>query len=449
MEITLPNNWRPRPYQWPAWKYLQDGGKRCCLVWPRRHGKDEVALHHTACAAMERVATYWHMLPQAEQARRAIWEAVNPHTGRRRIDEAFPKAIRATTRENEMMIRFVNGSTWQVVGSDNFNSLVGSPPAGLVISEWALADPQAWAYLSPILMENGGWVLFITTPRGRNHAADTFELAKSTPGWFGELLTADDTKLFSPEALTQAKAELCSIHGREFGEALFRQEYYCSWSAGVMGAYYGSLMEEAENEGRICRVPHDKGRACYTSWDLGHHDSTAIWVCQVAGREVRFIDYIEGSGAGLDFYAKELADRGYKYERHFLPHDADSHDIGTGLSRIETLSSLRVRPTTVVPKLGVEDGINAVRRLLPRAVFDRERCARGLDCLRNYKRAWNDKTKTFNQKPLHDWTSDGADSLRYMAVGLGESGMAERVKPRCDAWSRDDDRFGGGTSMSA
>jgi len=153
-EIVLPNNWNPRPYQLQAWRYLENGGRHAELIWHRRSGKDEVALHRAACAAFERVAGYWHMLPEYSQARKAIWDAVNPHTGRKRVDEAFPLELRKATRNQEMIIEFKNGSTWQVVGSDSYNSLVGSSPAGIVYSEWALANPNARAYLRPILAEN-------------------------------------------------------------------------------------------------------------------------------------------------------------------------------------------------------------------------------------------------------------------------------------------------------
>jgi len=132
LKIALPNNWHPRDYQLPAWRYLQGGGRHAELVWHRRSGKDEVCLHRTAVAAFERVAGYWHMLPEYAQARKAIWDSVNPHTGRRRIDEAFPKEIRSATREQEMQIVLANGSTWQVVGSDRFDALVGASPAGIV-----------------------------------------------------------------------------------------------------------------------------------------------------------------------------------------------------------------------------------------------------------------------------------------------------------------------------
>jgi phage terminase large subunit len=171
--ITLPHKWSPRPYQKRLWSYLEGGGKRAIEIAHRRWGKDDVALHWAACAAMQRPASYWHMLPNYSQARKAIWTAVNPHTGKRRIDEAFPAAIRSATLENEMFIRFKNGSTWQVIGSDNYDSLVGTPPAGIVFSEWARANPASWGYLAPILLENDGWALFITTPIGRNHCALT------------------------------------------------------------------------------------------------------------------------------------------------------------------------------------------------------------------------------------------------------------------------------------
>ena len=179
---------------------------------------------------------YWHMLPEAAQARKAIWEAVNPRTGRRRIDEAFPEWMRETTRENEMFIRFKNGSTWQVVGSDNFDSLVGSPPIGVVFSEWALADPRAWPYLRPILRENKGWALFITTPRGHNHAEATYNLALRTPGYFAQKITAYESNVFSVEDLETEKAEVIAECGPEYGTTMLEQEYNCSWNAEVIGS---------------------------------------------------------------------------------------------------------------------------------------------------------------------------------------------------------------------
>ena len=174
-EVELASSWKPRGYQKPLMRYLEAGGTRADVVAHRRWGKDEVALHWAAVRATRRPGTYWHLLPEASQGRKAIWDAVNPHTGKRRIDEAFPPHIRKRTRDADMMIHFKSDSTWQVVGSDNFNSLMGSPPIGVVFSEWSLAKPEAWTYIRPILAENGGWALFLWTPRGRGHATRAFE----------------------------------------------------------------------------------------------------------------------------------------------------------------------------------------------------------------------------------------------------------------------------------
>lgn len=227
--ITLPNNWIPRAYQMPSWKYLEGGGKRLVAVWHRRSGKDDFCLHWTATYAAQKPATYWHMLPEASQARKAIWDAVNPHTGKRRIDEAFPLDFRKRTIDNEMKIEFVNGSMWQVVGSDNYDSLVGSPPHGIVFSEWPLGKAQAWAMLRPMLLENDGWALFVYTPRGNNHGKKTYDMAISQPDWHCELLTVDDTGVFTPEQLDNELKEMISELGETRGRALFNQEYYCSF----------------------------------------------------------------------------------------------------------------------------------------------------------------------------------------------------------------------------
>jgi phage terminase large subunit len=423
-EIRVPaNGWRPRPYQRRLWDYFERGGKRACCVWHRRAGKDEVLLHLTAAKAMLRPATYWYMLPEAAQARKAIWEAVNPHTGRRRIDEAFPAEIRQTVRENEMFMRFVNGSTWQVVGSDNYNSLIGSPPAGLVFSEYSIANPSAWDILRPILAENEGWAAFNYTPRGPNHGETLYEAAKADPMWFAERLTVADTNVFSEERLRQELKELVANNG-DHGRALYEQEYYCSFLAAVVGAYFGREMQAAEDEGRILeRAVYDPGLQVHTAWDLGISNYTVIWFYQQAGFETRIVDCYAAMGYGLDHYAGVLQGKGYRYGNHYLPHDVAPKELGTGRTRIETLASLGIN-ANVVPMLPVEDGINAVRRILPRCWFDRDKCAEGIKALKLYRRQWDDVRKVFYERPMHDWTSDFADAFRYLAIGLQEPRVA-------------------------
>lgn len=223
--ITLPHNWTPRAYQLPFFRYFARGGKRAVLVWSRRLGKDDVCLHQTAMQLVKTPGTYWFMLPQYGQARKAIWDAVNKHTGQRRIDEAFPKEIRASVNESEMKIAFKNGSLWQVCGSDNYNALVGSNPAGIVFSEYALSDPQSWDYLKPILEENNGWAIFNSTVRGQNHFTRLAHLAQTDPKWFYSNVKASEAGVFSPEQLAQIKADYIASRGQELGLGMYLQEY--------------------------------------------------------------------------------------------------------------------------------------------------------------------------------------------------------------------------------
>jgi hypothetical protein len=409
----LPNQWKPRPYQRRLWSYLEAGGSRAVAVWHRRAGKDEVCLHWAACASLQRVGNYWHMLPEASQARKAVWDAVNPHSGLRRIDEAFPPSIRMGQRDDDMRLTLINGSTWQLVGADRFDALVGSPPLGLTFSEFSLTNPAAWDYLRPILAENGGWSIFMMTPRGRNHAWKLYEMARSRPDWFTQLLTVDDTKAIGPDVIADERAS-------GMPENMVAQEYYCSFDAALPGAYYGKLLQNAETEGRIGRVPWAPDVVVHTAWDLGIGDSTAVWFSQQIGQEIRVIDYYENFGVGLDHYAKVLRERPYVYGEHIMPHDAQVADLSTGRSRLQTLAALGIHGRVLRREPNVEDGINAVRNLLPRCWFDADKCARGLEALRQYRCDYDAERKIYSARPRHDWTSHAADAFRYLARGLPE-----------------------------
>lgn len=432
-EFELPHNWDPRKYQRKAWHYLQTGGKRLALVWHRRAGKDELALRWTSVSGMQRVGNYWHMLPEAAQARKAIWEAINPHTGVRRIDEAFPHEIREQTRSQEMFIRLKSGSTWQVVGSDNFDSLIGSPPVGLVFSEYAVADPRAWTMLRPILAENGGWAIFPYTPRGKNHGWALRETARLEDNWLLDERTVDETGVFTKETLEEERRQLIRENGSEEGEAYFRQEYYVSFDAAVRGAYYARLMQQAEEDGRICGVPYDGAGLVTTAWDIGIGDSTAIWFMQAIGRELRAIDYYEASGMPLAHYVEVLTRKGYAYAEDILPHDAQARELGTGKS-IEELLRAMDRKVRIAPKLTVDQGIQAVRTILPRIWFDAKKCERGVAALRQYRSEYDEERKVLSNRPLHDWTSHACDSIRYFAVSHQDKVKARREPAAPQRW---------------
>lgn len=423
-KVELPNSWQPRAYQKPLWKFLHGGGRRAIAVWPRRHGKDDVALHFTACAAHERVGTYWHLLPQQNQARKAIWDAIDPYTSQRRIDSAFPLMLRDSTREQDMMIRFRSGSTWQVIGSDNYDALVGSPPIGVVFSEYALSNPQAWSLIRPILLENNGWALFITTPRGRNHAKRMLDMAEGSPEWFAERLTAAETGVFSPEALHAERMELVQERGEEDGEAIFQQEYMTSFSAGLPGAYYAKIIDKLEAEGRIGFVPYNPQRQVHTAWDLGRNDATVIWFVQHNGSGWDFIDYLANTSVGIDWYVMALKERDYNYGEHLLPHDAKNEQlVSTTGSIAQTATTMGLRGVRIVPRTkSVANDINEVRQILPLCRFDKEKTVKGIDALRAYRREWDEKLKAYRDMPLHDWASDPSDAFRTFAIGKPSDG---------------------------
>lgn len=409
--VRVPHDYVPRGYQRPAWHALERGAKRAVLVWHRRAGKDLLLLNRTIVASHERVGVYWHVFPTARQGRKIIWDGVTKD-GRAFLDY-WPRRFIVERNAAEMKFKLRNGSVWQVVGSDNYNeALIGGNPVGLVMSEYALQNPSCWNYLRPILTENGGWAAFAFTPRGNNHGHDLFEMAGANQAWFCERLTVKETAAIPLEAIERERAD-------GMPDELIEQEFFCSFEAAIVGAYYGKQLREALDAGRIGRVPHEPLLEVETWWDLGMDDCTAIWFVQRSGREIRAIDYYENSGEALPHYAKVLSERPYRYARHLLPHDAQVRELGTGKSRLEVLQSLfnnsesRVQ---IVPALKIEDGINAVRTILPRVWFDAQTCKRGLEALRQYQRGWDDTAKTFKNEPLHNWTSHAADAFRYGAL---------------------------------
>lgn len=388
-------------------------------------------MHWTCVDALQHPATYWHMLPQAAQARKAIWTAINPHTGLRRIDEAFPHEIRRRTNDHEMYIELLTGSTWQVVGSDNFNSLVGSPPRGVVYSEWSLANPQSWPIIRPILAENGGWCIRIYTPRGRNHAFRGHEAAKGNDEWFAQRLTVDHTDVFKPETLAAERAELIAEYGETEGESLFRQEYHCSFDAAILGAVYASWISKAEADRRIGVVEYDPDLPVCTAWDLGYDDLTAIWWFQIAGREVHLIDYYQNSGQDVPHYAQILHDKPYDYanSKHYGPHDAAVKLLAAGgRSIVAQLRECGV-VMTVLPATSMQNSIAALRATLPTTYIDREKCALGLDALSSYHYEWDEDKRILSPTPVHDWSSHACDAAELIGRVWREQFPAQEPAP--------------------
>lgn len=410
--VTLPHRFSPRKYQLPFLQAVDRGVKRAVLIWPRRHGKDATCFNALVREAAQRTGNYYYIFPEYNQGRKALWDNIN-NDGFRTIDH-IPKELIKAKNSTEMKTELVNGSIIQVVGASDIDRIVGSNPTGVVFSEYSLIDPMVWGYIYPILAANGGFAWFNMTPRGDNHAKLMYETYKDDPSWFVERLTALEAGVFTPEELDATKEEYFKLYG---SYDLYNQEFMTNFETPVQGAYYADQLRTATEENRIAGVPYDSAASVYTAWDLGMNDTTAIWFYQTVGQEVHFIDYYEMSGEPLSHYAKILKEKPYAYTAHYLPHDARARELGTGKSRVEVLEALQIGRIEVLPATSVEDGIEQARMLIGRSWFDNTKCERGLLCLRNYRKDFDEKNKVWRSKPKHDWASNGSDAFRYAAVG--------------------------------
>lgn len=317
-----------------------------------------------------------------------------------------------------MKISLVNGSIIQIIGTDKFDKIRGSNPVGCVFSEFAFQNPKAWDIVRPILRLNDGWAVFNSTPFGKNHFFDLYEMAKGNDLWFTDLVTVEDsvdengTRYVSDDLIQQDRDE-------GYTEEFIQQEYYCDFTANAQGFYYLSYVEKALEEGRVTKVPYEPNIPVDTWWDIGVSDSTAIWFTQIVGKQVHVIDFYQSNSVGVEHYAKYLQSLPYVYGTHHFPHDMGNTEFGTGRTRLETAEGLFGSTSLdIVPKVSVGDGINAARLIFPKCVFDEEKCADGIKALQNYHRQWDDKLQEFKNQPVHDWASHPADAFRYFAVGL-------------------------------
>ena len=414
-DLVVPYNWEPRNYQVPLVNaMLHDQVDRAAVCWHRRAGKDLTSINICTPKMLERVGLYWHVLPTYAQGRKIVWQGMDG-TGRKFLDYIPPELV-VHKRDDEMRVTLSNGSVYQVIGGDNVNRLVGSNPVGIIMSEYSLHNPECWDYIRPILNENGGWALFIYTPRGFNHGHTMMQNAVKSDRWFTEILTVNDT--FRPDGRPVVSKELIQDDvDNGMPEELVRQEYYCDFTAPLVGAYYGQAMDEALKDGRIGEVPWEPSLPVYTGWDLGMHDAMVIWFYQLYDGFANYIDYYASSGVGLEHYAKMISEKPYVCRTHYAPHDIIVQEMGTGVRRIEVAWDLGLK-MEAVPKIPLGDGIDASRRLIARSRFDAKKCEHGLDALRQYRRSWDSRNRVWGSQPVHDWCSHPADAYRTTAMAI-------------------------------
>ncbi len=433
MQIQIPNDWTPRPYQLAPLQAFERGQRRQMHIWHRRAGKDTLGLNLTAIQTQVEIGTYWHLFPEQAQAKKAIWHGINEH-GIKILDQVFPRAIRETTRNQEMQIELKSGSIWQMAGSDRYNSLVGSNVKGCIFSEWALCDPAAWDYIRPILRENDGWAIFITTLRGKNHAHRMYERMKHLDTWYCSKLTVDDTTrhdgtpVLTPEDIQAEREEGMS-------EGMIEQEYYCSANAAHGGAYYAKPMRAMDKSGRIAPFTYDPNLPLHATFDLGFSDHLAGIFIQPNGNEHHIIGSKSWQFTTLQdvFHdIKETFPWGKRITQAIIPPDINTQHIQ--VEGVELLTA---------PKMSVAAGIDVVKNYLAmiridNAVREWEGAEDGnnlslQDALCGYRTEHKKGSPdVFQKSPAHTWESHYADSLRYYCVYVQEVGFDT-------GWSRDPD----------
>lgn len=431
LDINLPHAYTPRTYQKEVFAAWKEGYRRFMSVWHRRSGKDKTYLNFMICRMMERIGMYWYVLPTYEQARLIIWEGMGSGVNEGfPFIEHFPEELVVHKNEQRLEIELINGSIFRLIGSDHVDRIVGANPIGIIYSEFSLQSPSAWEYIRPIITENKGWAAFIFTPRGRNHAFQLWERAKSAKGWFASIHTIDETKRDAEnEDGTPVVTEAMLDEERKLGmdEDLIQQEYYCSFVGFREGSYYGRFLAELYKQNRIREVSWDPKYPVFTGWDLGIADQCAIWFCQKIGREIFLIDYYQQHNQGLTHFIKVVKDKPYVYSNHWAPHDIETREFTSGRSRKEIARDLGIYFKTV-PKLSVAEGIDYVRTILPRCYFDKTKCDLGIRALINYHKDFNEKIDNFRFTPVHDKWSHGADAFRYLCYGVDQEGL-EFTKP--------------------
>jgi hypothetical protein len=370
----------------------------------RRAGKTVAAINDIIKRAItegNRMAQYAYNAPVRSQAKRVAWDYL----------KHYAAPITKNTNEADLLVELVNGSKIMLFGSDNADAMRGLGFNGVYLDEYGDFKPSVWGnVIRPTLSDRFGWAVFGGTPKGKNQFHDIYRVSQATPGWFLTRLPASISKLLPDSELKDAREQL--------SQDQYDQEYECSFDAAILGAYYGQEMRLADEQGRIRYLPFNPESPVFTAWDLGYRDDTAIWFYQVVRGEIRVMDYYAISGASIEEIAVVVIDKGYRYTRHYLPHDARAKTLASGgKSIVEQLAAHLggMAKLAIVPDIGIQDGIQAVRMILPYCYFDPS-CDEGLEALRQYQREYDEDKKTFRQNPRHDWCSHPADAFRMLAV---------------------------------
>jgi len=418
MDIDLPLI-ALRDYQQEIWdQWFNKRVRKMSLEWARRHGKDLFSLNIMIAEAMIEVGNYWHILPESQQIRNAIWEGVTAD-GVKYLDFIPPELIHKKDNQS-MKIYMIHpqkptepGSIISFVGGDRYDKRVGAGLKGAIISEHSLQKPNLYDLaVEPMLKETKGWVIFNYTPRGENQATKMWDWLETKEEYIASRVTIADTGIVTEKDLAEERE-------RGKPEEIIQQEYYCSREGAIYGSYYGDMLKQYKKD-HFGKFSYDAGYPVHTLWDLGISDSMAIWFVQFIGKDIHIIDYYENSNYALGHYASVLQGKGYMYAMHHLPHDGNKRHLTEGERAItvqQQLKNLNVSPIKIHPARGdIYGAIQRTRTMLSRCFFNAETTKDGYEALKQYRREWDENRQVFKNTPLHDWTSHAADAFSILPM---------------------------------
>jgi phage terminase large subunit len=407
------------PYQ-PRKQFLPFHARKhrfSAMVVHRRAGKTVACVNDLIAKATyskrER-PRYAYIAPLRNQAKQIAWDYL----------KHYSRGLTSKISESDLYVEFKhNGARITVYGADNPDAFRGLYFDGVVLDEYGLMNPMVYTQIIlPTLSDRKGWIVFIGTPEGKNHFYQQYQRAVSYPErWYSMLLRASESGILSNEELQLQREEMAD-------EDKYQREFECNFEAMVKGEYYSKILTQLEATGHVISfVEHDPDFPVEVATDLGYTDSSAYWFWQTKPDGVAIIDYEEHHSEPLSFYFDLLRGKGYRYEKIWLPHDAKAKSLQTGRSTVEQFLDAGF-PCDVIPKLAVQHGIDAARKILPLCWFN-PRCDVGIESLRAYRRKYDEKKKILSDAPQHDWSSHGADAFRGLSLVCKERILPKTEEP--------------------
>lgn len=377
------------------------------LICHRRFGKTVACIAELIIRALhtkKKNAQYAYVCPFRTQAKAVAWQYLVDMT----------QGIATDVKISELSVTLPNGAKIWLTGSDNVNSLRGLYLDGCVLDEFAQCRPELLdAVIMPCLLDRRGWLVIIGTAYGRlNQFYEYYEKSKEDDEWFHADIKALESGIIPADEIARIQAAIST--------AKFNQEFQNDFSAELVGTYYASLINEIEATGNInADVKWSPDLDVQVAFDIGRGDNTVAWFWHETAAGIQFIDFYINNGEQAQHYIDMLKQKPYRYSRIHLPHDAKAETFATTKSALEQFMDAFTEGDTqlnIVPRLSVEDGIEAARQTLRYSYFNAEACYYGLECLRVYRKKWDSTKQVFLKTPLHDYSSDAADAFRYAAI---------------------------------